>query len=43
MKSLTSALLLLLAVAIPAPAAGPQETTYFPVPQGAHYQFHGMR
>jgi virginiamycin B lyase len=35
MKSLTSAWLLLLAVAIPAPAAEPGRTTYFPVPQGA--------
>ena len=35
MKSLTSALLLLLAVANPAPAAEPPGTTYFPVPEGA--------
>lgn len=35
MKSLTSAWLFLLAVAIPAPAAEPGRTTYFPVPQGA--------
>jgi virginiamycin B lyase len=35
MKSLTSALLVLLAMVIPAPAAATAKTTYFPVPQGA--------
>jgi virginiamycin B lyase len=35
MKPLTSALVLLLAMAIPAPAAATPGTTYFPVPQGA--------
>ena len=35
MKPLTSALLLLLAMAIPGPAAGAPGTTYFPVTQGA--------